>query len=89
MRRRFRVRLSRRVGKKIRSVDVLVYQVTLGGFIEALRVAGESVIRYRDQVLKGKDLTDRDVVMALAHPVVCAGIVTRFVPGAVSLGNRA
>jgi len=86
MRRIVKVRLSRQVrgkGKKTstRSIVVPVYQATLGGFIEALRVAGEYVLRFRQEVRKGQDLTAHDVVMALAHPVVCSGIADVLCPG--------
>jgi hypothetical protein len=80
MRRKFRVRLTRRVGKKLRSIDVIVQQVTLGGFIEALRVAGTWVMKLRDQVKKGQDLTERDVMLFLLHPEVCKGVADVLCP---------
>jgi len=52
----------------------MVQQVTLGGFIEALRAAGAKVLAFRDQVRKGGPMSDTDVVMALAHPDVCAAL---------------
>lgn len=80
MRRKFKVRLTRRAGKRLVSTNVLVYQVTLGGFQEALRVAGEYVLRFRDQVKKGAALTERDNWLALSHPDVCAGVADVLCP---------
>jgi len=80
MRRRFQVQLTRRVGKKLRSIKVTVYQVTLHGFTEALGVAAEYVLKFRDQVKKGAELQDTDVVMALAHPTVCNAVADVLCP---------
>lgn len=84
MRRTIKVRLSRQVGKgkkaRTRSISVTVYQVTLRGFTEAVRAGAEYVLRFREQVRGGKDLTERDVVMALAHPAVTAAIADVLCP---------
>lgn len=80
MRRRIKVQLTRRVGKKLRSVQVLVYQVTLGGFIEALRVAGQYILKFRDEVRQGGEISERDVRLALLHPEVCAAVADVLCP---------
>lgn len=81
MRRKVKVRLTRRQGKRLRSVTVTVYQVTLGGFIEALRAAGESVMRYRETVRPGAPaLSQEDVWLALSHPDVCCSVADVLCP---------
>jgi hypothetical protein len=91
MRRRFLVRLTGSVpaGKKSRgrgrravtkSIAVTVYQVTLGGFIEALRVATEHVFRFQDVVKKGAEMTQHDVNLALLHPEVCKAVADVLCP---------
>lgn len=80
MRRRVKVRLARRDRKRLVSTTVLVYQVTLGGFIEILRVAGQKVKEFQLQVRKGGDITPTDVRLALAHPDVCAGVADALCP---------
>lgn len=80
MRRRVRVQLHRRQGKKLRSVTVEVLQVTLGGFIECLRAAGNKAQEFRVKVLDGAAMSERDAVMALGHPDVCAAVADALCP---------
>jgi len=91
MRRKYPVRLTRSAParKKSRgrgrrtvtkSITVTVYQVTLGGFIEALRVATEHVFRFQDVVKKGAEMTQHDVNLALLHPEVCKTIADVLCP---------
>ncbi|SRR6266571_2551101 len=80
MRRKVKVRLTRKVGKRLLSKSVVVYQVTLGGFVEALRVAGEYVFRFRNEVKKGAPLIETEVVLALGHPNVCASMADVLCP---------
>lgn len=84
MRRQVKVRLTQVVGrgKRKRTVGrtVVVYQVTLGGFIEALRVAGEQLMRFRVIVRKGGKLSLRDVKLALLHPAVCIAVADVLCP---------
>jgi hypothetical protein len=91
MRRKYLVRLTRTApaGKKSRTrgrrtvtkaITATVYQVTLGGFIEALRVATEHVFRFQDVVKKGADMTQHDVNLALLHPEVCKTVADVLCP---------
>jgi len=80
MRRKIRVRLTRRVGKKVRSTQVVVRQVTLGGFQEALRVAGEAIYSFQRTMLKGGPLSGHAVGMALAMPEATVGIADVLCP---------
>lgn len=80
MRRKVRVQLHRRQGKRLRSVTVIVLQVSLGGFIECLRAAGNKVMEFRAKVLRGRDMTDRDAILAMGHPDVCSAIADVLCP---------
>lgn len=80
MRRKVKIRLTRRARKRLVTVQVLVHQVTLGGFIEVLRVAGHKVEEFQAIVRKGEYLVARDIWLALAHPEFCAGIADVLCP---------